>query len=285
MKLNSTENLHGILQGFSTLTADTEGDCRTALHNGTLYCVYVGEGRKIKYMTKPQNANWGRPTTLEGNTISTNLPSLVSFNNRLWLINTDEQSTVIRVWDESHAAFLYRRRQTPNIDQSATFAQLNNKLYIFYKVRDGHNIYCTTTLDMENWSKSIPIKKGGPNTINTYTSPVAITYQGLIHLFYKDTQGGFFLLKSDGENWTSPIPFIVADYGHSPGIAVHNGLLKLVFCNLSNTPSRVLYQYCYDGNSLSPVVASTMLSASGSPALSTQDGQLIAVYREGTPAP
>jgi hypothetical protein len=263
------------------------------------------------YLMKPQHGSWGDPIMLAHtspsnsnyvveeqpanqehsystvyNTANDNIPSLVSFKNKLWLIYTDEfGSTEFRAWDESHATFVYMRQRALNIGESATFAQLNNMLYMFYKLHDSNNIYCTHTPDMEHWSEPALIKKDGVNTIKSYLSPVAIAYQDLIHLVYKDHLGGFFLLKSDGEHWTSPIAFIGADYGHSPGIVVHNGLLKLVFCNLSKAPSPALYQYCYDGNALSPVVASTMLSAGGSPALSTQDGKLIATYLETSPTP
>lgn len=309
MKLNTTENIHGIMQGFSTLTTEAEDGCRTALHNGTLFCVYLGKGRKIMYMIKPPEGSWGSPASLvraassntnyviEGQpadtehshyTINTtdydNIPSLVSFNDKLWLIYTDELgSTEFHSWDESHASFKYVRQRALDIVESASYAQLNNILYMFYKLHDSSNIYSTYTTDMEHWSKPALVKKDGVKSVSTYLSPVAITYQGLIHLIYKDRDGGFFLLKGDGEYWTSPIAFIGADYGHSPGIAVHNGLLKLVFCNLSKASSLALYQYSYDGNALSPVVASTMLSAGGSPALSTQDGKLIAIYLETAP--
>lgn len=309
MKLNSTENIHGIMQGFSTLTTEAEDGCRTALHNGTLFCVYLGKGRKITYLRKAQNSEWGAPVVLAYPTPSNsnyvteeqsinndqsytsvystaqdNIPSLVSFNNKLWLIYTDEfGSTEFRTWDESHAAFVYVRQRALNIGESATFAQINNMLYMFYKLHDSSNIYFTHTLDMEHWSEPALIKKDGINAAKTYLSPVAITYQGLIHLIYKDREGGFFLLKSDGKIWTSPIAFIGADYGHSPGIAVHNGLLKLVFCNLAKAATPVLYQYGYDGNAISPVVASTMLSAGGSPALSTQNGKLAVTYLESAP--
>ena len=309
MNLNCTENIDGIMQGFTTLTADAEDGCRTAVHNGTLFCVYLGPGREITYMVKPQNGSWGRPIILEYATANNNnyvvegqhgnpqsqdpavytgnnenIPSLVSFNNELWLIYTDEfGSTEFRAWDESHASFVYRRQRGLTIEHSATFAQLNNTLYMFYKLHHATNIYCTHTLDMEKWSAPALVKKDGIKTIKSYLSPVAITYQGLIHLIYKDLEGGFYLLKSDGQHWTSAIPFIGADYGHSPGIAIHNGLLKLAFCNLAKATSPALYQYSYDGNALSPVVASTLLSAGGSPALCTQDGKLVATYLERAP--
>ncbi|KFE52004.1 hypothetical protein [Pseudomonas syringae] len=311
MKLNTTENIHGIMQGFSTLTAEAEDGCRTALHNGTLFCVYLGKGRKITYIMKPQEGRWGDPALLvraasnntnyvvEGQpadtehshyTVNTtdyeNIPSLVSFNNKLWLIYTNELgSTEFHAWDESHASFVHAHERALDIVESATYAQLNNILYMFYKLHDSSNIYSTHTTDMELWSKPALVKKDGVKSVSTYLSPVAITYQGLIHLVYKDRDGGFFLLKGDGECWTSPIAFIGADYGHSPGIAVHNGLLKLVFCNLSKATSNALYQYSYDGNALSPVVASTRLSAGGSPALSTQGGKLVATYLESAPTP
>lgn len=309
MKLNSTENIHGIMQGFSTVTTEAQDGCRTALHNGTLFCVYLGTNRKITYLSKAQNGNWGTPTVLAYSTPSNsnyvieeqsanndhsptfvystahdNIPSLVSFNNQLWMIYTDEfGSTEFRAWDESHASFVYVRQRALNICESATFAPLNNMLYMFYRLHDSSNIYSTHTADMEHWSEPALVKKDGINAVNTYLSPAAITYQGLIHLIYKDREGGFFLLKGDGACWTSPIALIGADYSHSPGIAVHNGLLKLVFCNLAKSNSPNLYQYSYDGNALSPVVASTMLSAGGSPALSTQNGKLVATYLESAP--
>lgn len=308
MKLNSTENMHGIMQGFSTLTADANDGCRTAVHNGVLYCVYLSGRREIMYMIKRPNMNWENPVVLEHAsarnaysidplpadaqssfvaeyiTRKGNLPSLVSFNNLLWLIYTDDiGTTVFRAWSENHATFLPEHQQELDIEHSASFAQLNNTLYMFYKYHGNSDIYYSHTSDMEHWSTPFIIKTDHSDTIASNLSPVAITYQGLIHLFYKDQHGGFFLLKSDGEHWTSPIAFISGDYLHSPGITVHNGLLKLAFCSLSHAPSTALYQYTYDGNALGPVVASMQLRAGGSPALNTQDGKLIATYLESDP--
>ncbi|KPW73799.1 MULTISPECIES: hypothetical protein [Pseudomonas syringae group] len=306
MKLNSTENLHGIMQGFTTLTSDAADDCRTALHKGNLFCVYLGEDRQIKYIIKSPHANWGNPTALgyahpsnsgyvledpsEAQEIvhvsmhpldNHTTPSLVSFQEQLWLIFTDPYgSTEFRIWDESKASFKYKHQRALTIEHSATYAQLNNRLYMFYKLHGSKNIYCSHTPDMENWTAPEVVKKDGINTIKSNLSPVATTYQGLIHLIYKDIEGGFFLIKSDGECWTSSIALVPADYHHSPGIAVHNGLLKLAFCNLAKAKHPALYQYSFDGNALSAVVASTMLTAGGSPALSTQNGKLVAVYLE-----
>ncbi|CAM3222399.1 hypothetical protein BZK31_01715 [Pseudomonas floridensis] len=307
MKLNSAANIHGILSEFNTITDDAVSGCRTALHNDSLFCAYLGEGRRVMYVMKPQFAPWGTPLQLKhfsGSTTETpeeepatnevhdapeiignktNVPSLVSFNKKLWLVYTDDSaSTVIRAWSDSHAAFLPVHRLNLNIEQSATFAQLNDVLYMFFKLHDSPNIWYIQTTDMKEWTKPALLKKNESDTISTYLSPVAITYQGLIHIIYKDKNGGFFLLKSDGEAWTSPIAFIGADFAHSPGITIHNGLLKLVFCNLSSTSSSELHQYGYDGNALSPVVLSRGLSASGSPSLDTQDGLLIATYLEST---
>lgn len=283
MNLNSTGNIHGILQGSTKLATDASsgGSCRTELHNGTLYCVYVNNQQHITYIMKPQYATWGTSIKLEPATVSENTPSLVSFNGTLWLIHTNTAgNTVFSAWDESKATFIYVREKTFEISQSASFAQVNDKLHMFYKLSTSSNIFSASTSDMETWSRPVMIKKDGTHSILTNISPVAITYQGLIHLIYKDKDGGFFLLKSDGEYWTSRIALIGADYHHSPGITVHNGLLKLVFTNFSSTPPFDLSQYSYDGSSLSPVVASTVLSAFNSPALSTQDGTLIATFME-----
>lgn len=287
MKISSTENIHGILQSSTTLASDaiTGRSCRTALHNGILYCVYLNNQRKIMYIMKPQYANWGTPIMLEPATVSENTPSLVSFNGLLWLTYTNTSgSTVFRVWDESKATFLYVREKQIEVSQSASFAQVNDKLHMFYKLSASSNIFSASTSDMETWTRPVTIKKDGIKSISTNLSPVAITYQGLIHLIYKDSEGGFFLLKGDGERWTSRIALISADYYHSPGIAVHNGLLKLIFTNFSSIPPFDLSQYSYDGSSLSPVVASTLLSACESPALSTQDGTLIATFMEPSSA-
>lgn len=302
MRVNSSESLHGIFQGFSTLGEHAIDGCRIAQHKGSLFCVYVGTNREIMYAIKPSSAPWQTPLLAKHDSAhdgymaiepvenpvpaafslaSNNVPSLVSFKDALWMIYTDDAgSTVFRRWDEHRSEFILIRERALTVQQSASFAQLNDTLYMFYKVASSNNIICASTTDMEHWSRPRLIKKDGINTVTSNVSPAAITYQGLIHLVYKDTKGGFYLVKSDGEHWTGAIALIPADYTHSPGIAVHNGLLKLVFCNLPNAASSALYQYSYDGNALSPVMPSTLLSATGTPALSTQDGKLIVTYLE-----
>lgn len=302
MRLNSSESLHGIFQDFSTLGEHAIDGCRIALHKDSLFCVYAGANREIMYAIKPPSAPWGAPLSAKHDSAhdgytavepvenpapvvfslsSNNIPSLVSFQDALWLIYTDDdKSTVFRRWDEHRIEFTLVRKRPWPVQQSASFAQLKDKLYMFYKVESSNNIFYISTTDMVNWSTPALIKKDGINTVTTYVSPAAITYQGLIHLVYKDTKGGFYLVKSDGEHWTGAIALTPADYTHSPGIAVHNGLLKLVFCNLLNAASSALYQYSYDGNALSPAMASTLLSATGTPALGTQDGKLIVTYLE-----
>ncbi|MCS5516486.1 hypothetical protein NWF32_20495 [Pseudomonas qingdaonensis] len=93
--------------------------------------------------------------------------------------------------------------------------------------------------------------------------PIAIVYQGLIHLFYKDGDGRTLLVKYDGKQaWTEPRVFIEQAYPFMPGVTVHAGLLKLAFTrSIANADGRALYQYAYDGNTLSPATVSSNLAA------------------------
>ncbi|WP_460044249.1 hypothetical protein [Pseudomonas sp. S2_H01] len=277
MNLQVTTNSQGILSGSTSIAPNIAAGCRATVHNGTLYCVYRADtfGR-VHLIKKPQGEAWQSPEP-QSRMSAIELPSLASFNGTLYLFyKAANDVTYVCTYDEGLGKF----KQTDQLDvvvtETPAFAELNGVLHMFYKGPSGRNIYHQRTTDVRDWTAQPIIKTDGVNTAVTELSPVAITYQNLIHLIYQDdVSGESHLQKNDGGAWSGPARLIARQYAHSPGIAVHNGLLKLIYTDASH----VLHQYAYDGNAVSPLVPSTSLKCdTASPALAVQDGFLTALY-------
>lgn len=277
MELQVTTNSHGVLSGSTSIAPNILAGCRATLHNGTLFCVYRADTFGLVHIIrKPQGESW-QSAEPQARMNAVELPTLVSFNHTLYLFyKTANELTYVCTYDER----LGRFKQTDHINvviaETPSFAVLNGVLNMFYKTPASRNIYHRRTTDVRSWAEQPVLKKDGVNTAITELSPVAITYQNLIHLIYQDDLSGESLLqKTDGGVWSGPARLVTRHYEHSPGIAVHNGLLKLIYTD----DSHVLHQYTYDGNSISPVVPSTSLRCdTASPALAVQDGFLTALH-------
>ncbi|MFK0095134.1 hypothetical protein [Pseudomonas sp. NPDC090592] len=275
MHLNYSQNLHGILSRSTLLDETSSQDCRMVRHNDVLYCVYFN-GDEIRMLSRRPSSAWTSVTAITGKT-SANVPGLVSFKDDLVMVYGDATNmTVVCRYNEASRTFITMAHIQAQLSQTPAFAALNGILHMFYKVQNSSNIMYATTSDLINWSQMPVVKNNGNQSLLTYMSPVAATYQNLIHLIYQDkADKRYYMLKCDGENWTSSISLIDKRYPHSPGLCVHNGLLKLLF---SGDGSK-LDQYCYDGNAVSPLVSSIKLDCGeGSPALAVQQGALVAVY-------
>jgi hypothetical protein len=276
MNLNYTQNLHGILSGSTLLDEASSESCRMTLHKNTLYCAYLSGGEIRMSSRQPSSTHWnvGTPST---HLVSTLIPGLVSFKDQLVMVykNTSGNATVCK-YDETMQTFTQTSVIRDGLSQTPTFAVLNGVLHMFYKRPGFSSIFHSSTTNLVTWTGWKTIQKDKDNNAYTYLSPVATLYQNLIHLIYEDREDKkVYLLKSDGENWTSSILLINRRYGHSPGLTVHNGLLKLIFIGKDNR----LDQYTYDGNAVSPAIPSSGLqSGSGSPGLAVQDGALVAVF-------
>ena len=277
MDLLVTTNRHGILSGSTSIAPNTLGGCRAALHKGKLFCVYRADtfGR-VQIIKQPTGEAWHSPEP-QSRMNAIELPGLVSFNDTLYLFYKDaNEITYVCAYDEPQGRFKHLNQLDVVVSETPSFAVLNGVLHMFYKRPSGKNIYHRRTADLQEWAEQPIIKRDGINTAVTELSPVAITYQNLVHLIYQDDVSGESLLqKTDGGAWSGPVRLVARQYEHSPGIAVHNGLLKLIYTDTS----QAIHQYCYDGNSISPMVASTSLKCrTASPALAVQDGFLTALY-------
>jgi len=277
MNLNFTQNLHGILSGSTLLDESSDQGCRTVEHKSALYCTYLSDsGNQIKVIAKPTASNWdfSAPATCR---TSAGIPGLVSFKDTLYMFyRNDRNTTTVCRYVEPLKTFVSVSETDDSLSETPAFAVLNGVLHMFYKVQNSVNIFHKTTADLETWNRLPLIKTDGVRTALSHLSPVAVTYQNLIHLIYGDRNAArCYLLKSDGLNWTSRILITDTPYAHSPGLTVHNGLLKLAFAGQDGA----LKQYAYDGHSVSPAVSSTLLACSpASPSLAVQNGALVAVF-------
>ncbi|MDD1966065.1 hypothetical protein NPS29_12115 [Pseudomonas putida] len=283
MNLNYTQNLHGILSGSTLLDEASSESCRMVLHKGTLYCAYLSGGEIRLSSRQSSSAQWSLGTPSTG-LVSTSLPGLASFKGQLVIVYKNTYGNIaVCKYNETAQTFIQTAVLTDGLSQTPTFSVLNGVLFMFYKHPGFSSVFYRTTANLVTWTTWKVLQKDKDINISTFLSPVATLYQNLIHLIYEDRDDKkVYLLKSDGENWTSSILLINKRYGHSPGLAVHNGLLKLIFIGKNNR----LDQYTYDGNAFSPAIPSNgLLCGSGSPALAVQDGALVTVFPGYVPPP
>lgn len=122
--------------------------------------------------------------------------------------------------------------------------------------------------------------------IRTSIAPKVIVYEKLLYLIYADPSrdGWYYTTSYDTKNWNFPTCFTKINYEYSPGLAIHNGLLKVAFIGKiyngkdNSVSDRVIYQYCYDGTSWSHSVPSSVLSAGYSVNMATYNNKLFAAY-------
>lgn len=277
MDLHVTTNRHGILSGFTSIAPNVAMSCRATLHKGTLFCVYRADlfGR-VQIIRQPQGETWQSPEP-QSRMNAIELPTLVSFSDTLYLFyKAANEVTYVCAYDEERNTFKPIDQLDVTLADTPSFAVLSGALHMFYKRPSTKNLYHRRTTDLRSWAELPTVKKDGVNTALSDQGPVAITYQNLIHLIYQDANSGESVLqKTDGGVWSGPSRLVARPYDYAPGIAVHDGLLKLIYVDAS----QVLHQYVYDGNSVSPVIPSTSLKCqAGSPALAVQDGFLTALY-------
>lgn len=289
-KIWTTSSPHGILDHSYPTSASTEECCRVAYFKGSLYCVYVDGLRElgtVKVIRKASNAGlWSEPASVS-DILPRWAPCLFTFKDQLHVLYASTLgSSVLLTLDEASGLFVFNRTLDIFLEMTPTVAVLAGRLVLFHHNHDApRNIWQRSTLDLKDWTRSTLVKSDGVNAVHSNLSPLAITYQRLIHLVYKDVGGGFHLLRFDGvRQWSRAQLLVPDDYPCSPAAAVHNGLLKLFFTQATaDTPAADarydIHQYAYDGNVLGPVTVSTALGATNSPGAAVQDGVLHLLYR------
>ncbi|HCN44859.1 MAG TPA: hypothetical protein DIT18_03705 [Pseudomonas sp.] len=274
---------HGILDNTYSTSAVTDGSCRVASHKGTLYCVYIdgpGSSGPVKFISRTAISDWGEPKAI-GELHSNFAPGIFVFSERLHVLVPGVYGrAALMTLNPASGQFELSYWLDMDISESPSAAVLDGRLHLFFKLRDSSNLQYRSTLDLDIWTKAVYVKSDRTNTARTHVSPLAITYQGLIHLIYKDVSGGFFLIKFDGdEHWTRSRRLFEESFHHSPAGVVHNGLLKLLFSDKQGTPYYDIHQYAYDGNVLGPATVSTNVGAAKSMGAAVLDGVLHVLYR------
>lgn len=290
VKIWTTSSPHGILDHSYPTPAATEEACRVAHFKGRLYCVYIDGVREldgVKVISKASNAGlWSEPATVSATPVRWT-PCIFTFKDRLHVIQaTTLGTTELLTLDEASGLFVLERVLSLSLEMTPSVAVLAGRLHLFFHVHDNAvNLWMRSTFDLKDWSRSETVKSDGVNSIHSYLSPLAITYQRLVHLIYKDASGDFYLLKHDGlRQWSRAQLLLRGDYPCSPAAVVHNGLLKLLFTRATadtRGPDAIheIHQYAYDGNVLGPLQTSTALGATNSPGAAVQDGVLHVLYR------
>lgn len=288
MKCWYTSSRYGILNNSYSTSADMKSTCRVVNYKGTLFAVYIreGDGDKVGFIIKPSAAGWASPLDVGAESHS-GTPAVFVFKNKLYVLCSGEYharelitAPKLAEYDDLSGRFSVSDFAT-QFDGTPSLVELNGRLYMFYKGVEGSSILWKSTTDMSTWSEPQAVKIDGVNDLRTELEPVAISYQGLIHLVANmGGAQGTMLIKFDGDSaWARGRVFIEAPYSSTPGLAVHNGLLRIVFSGLIDARSdRALHQYCYDGNSLSAPDVSLNLGAKYEVSMAVQDGLLYVLY-------
>ncbi len=287
MSLNYTPSQHGILNHSISIDANAKGACRVETFDNKLICTYLSTENdtfNIRHIEKTPDSNWSQPRALLGFPQSVDTPGITTFKDELHIIGgTAHGKLMIATYNNLLGNFHASSPLNKKIAQTPSFATLNGKLYMFFKTNEYDAIRYIETSNLLNWSDEKIVHHFGGQNAYSYSSPASITYQGLIHVFYKSMYGGFFLTKFDGLNaWTTPLEIIPEHFIHSPGITIHNGLLKLAFVDKENVADGNIYQYCYDGNCMSLATISSNIKANRSPGLGVLDGKLYALHHQDT---
>ena len=268
-------------------------------YKGMLFCFYKSETfldnkkNNIFYIKKEDIPHsWSRPDSIEKFGDFNEGLSVALYKDRILIAcrNSDNNNIkkikLISYYNNTfHDAIHY------NIESSNDLSLLifNNKIHLFFT--DTKKSICHFLLEDDNHPnnyKDLGKVTYWPNTdfskiISTSISPKTIVYQGIIYLIYRDLDNsGWYFINFDGQRWSFPTCFTKTNYTYSPGLAIHNGLLKVAFVgstgNIDSISDRVIYQYCYDGNKWSSPVPSSDILAEKGINMASYKGKLFAVY-------
>ncbi|OUM22500.1 hypothetical protein B8W70_27290 [Pseudomonas sp. 1239] len=283
MQLCYAANMHGIFnRAFPTEAQPVAGGCRVVVHRGVLYCAYNAGGNVAEFVAKVSGIDvWTTPTVLPLMVTPSRSLALFVFKDKVHAFRSDNQGVfTLAAYNDTLMGFEPLTLSQP-MHGSPSLVEFQGQLYAFYRHGYTKQIECLNSEDLENWGNG-PVFRARGVAVTTPDDPIAIVYQGLIHLFYKDGDGRTLLLKYDGQQaWTEPRVFIEQAYPFMPGVTVHAGLLKLAFTrSIANADGRALYQYAYDGNTLSPATVTSNLTATERVGLGVLNGELFALFQK-----
>jgi len=288
MKCWYTLSRFGILNNSYATPADIKSDCCVVNYKGTLFCAYIAEGsdQNVKFISKPSAAGWGNPLEVGAESLSGS-PAVFVFRNKLYvlcsgrhIVREQSVSAHLAEYDDLTGRFTVTEFAAQFVG-GPSLVEHNEQLYMFYKEPDSTTVLWKSTRDMVNWSEAKPVKIDGALNLSCALDPVAISYQGLIHLVANNELGkGSLLIKFDGDTaWTRARTWITRDYSSPPGLAIHNGLLKVAFSGWKgNLSTRAIDLYGYDGNAISEPDTSMRLGAKFRVSMAVQDGILYVLY-------
>ena len=283
MNIYTTQSRHGILNHSRKTPGETEGYCRATEYKRQLFCVFINGPTAIgppMVMSRSAGTDWDPPVKLLEDFHGYNTPTLFTFAEGLYaLVPGVLGNALLLSYNDRARGFTDSRLLGFSIDGTPSTAVLNNELYVFYRTKGSRNVFYTSSADLQVWSRSRTLKIDGSRSVLTDLCTSVVTYQGLVQVIYKSDDKTFDLLQFDGEgNWTRARQLVTQPYAFDPAVVVHNGLLKLIFSERAGSDYS-LWQYSFDGHSISGPVQSTELSASRSIAAAVLDGELVLMYR------
>ena len=205
----------------------------------------------------------------------------------------DRIQTIDFQYDDQGKITYSNHRFFPDLGPKSTNYSLvvfYNNIMLFFVDKDSVINYVVISEKGDKYLSKEQVKywPGCPyqKSISTSVDPKAIVYEGLLYLIYTDhsRKDGWYYITYNKEKWSFPTRFTNINYEYSPGLAIHNGLLKVAFIGKiyneggNGISDRVIYQYCYDGTSWSHSVPSSSLSAGYSVNMATCKNKFFAVY-------
>lgn len=220
------------------------------VYAGVLFCVFRAADLDgaVQFITRPLSTQtWSTPATVPLDKQDGQLPDIFVFKDKVYAFQSGNgdlyQDSSLAVYDRESGTF----QGTPfkhHFDGTPSIVEFKGYLHVFLRVPGKNWIMHRRAKDLADWRTVSKIESPADN-VTTIDDPVAIAYQGLIHVFYKDEAGRTMLVKYDGENaWTVPRVFITQAYAFMPAVTIHNGLLKLVFSrSIPSEDGYPVYQY------------------------------------------
>lgn len=277
---------------YSTNSKETSHVGHLIAYKDKLYCFYIVDnalnGSNIFYMTKDKNGSWSesKPVGKLGDNNTT--LSIDLYGDKILIASGTSNDIKLITYEKDSFSNII----THNIRFSYNFSLsiFNNKINLFLRGADEDGIWHFELEEENNKYKNLGKVKywegwsSFSKEIHASVSPKTIVYQGLLYLIYAaPDKDGWYYVKLDKGSWSYPTRFTRINYSHSPGLAIHNGLLKVAFVGsidkrTDRLSDRTIYQYCFDGNSWSLPAVSTHLLAGNGVNMASYMGDLFAVY-------
>lgn len=212
---------------------------------------------------------------------TTNIPSLVAFNNRLYMAWKDQANGIwLSSFDETSWA---PEQHIPGIstNDSPSLAAYNGRLYLAWKAEDGA-IHFSYSSDGSTWFPEQPATISGVGE-----GPSIAAFDGHLYMAWKDEDTGIHVSSCSGQcttgvqspasDWTPGLH--VRDGANGvPALAAFGGKLYLAWKEINQ--GAIHFSFSTDGINWSPETPATFGGVGIGPSLTTYGGLLYMVWKD-----